>query len=245
MIEFDPGLIASVLKLIGREGISQPDFKKLSGLGRDFGYGREDHLRACEFLVEQGFLSEENGELKQMHLIPADWLVQGLGNGGEAFFQIVDNFPRGLWKFDPDQTVRQQIGLEGELFVLDEVRREIDEDLHDRIRHVSLTDDSAGYDIAAPSVYESRGDVYLEVKTTVRPGRKVQFYLTRNEARVGAKNPNWYLVFARKSEGTLELSGHLSFEDINWLLPKDSGQEIFWAEARGAIEIRDLRPGLP
>jgi hypothetical protein len=245
MNDINPALLTSVLKIVGPEGLAVRDFKRSVWLGRKFGFGPNDHLRACEILTEQGFLSVVNEVLVLEGFLPVDWLVQSIAAGDEEACGLVDQFPERFWKFDVDQTVLQDIGKAGEDFVIQSLRESVDQNLWSRIRHMSITNDALGFDISAPSRFDSSRDVLLEVKTSFRPGPKVRFHLTRNEARVGGARNNWFLVFVRNSSLGFQLVGHLTFGDVNTLLPSDASAEFMWSEAIGSIDQADLRPGLP
>lgn len=245
MISPAPLLLKSVMSLIGEKGLSVSDFGKLASLSRNFGYGYKDHMRACEFLVQEGVVDRHDNFLAFGVIAPTKWLINGLVSGDESFLTMMNEVPRRKWKFDPEKTVQQAIGLEGENFVVAELKRTLDTDLHHGIHHISLEDDGAGYDIAAPSHYESRDGVHLEVKTSTNLGPKFRFYLSRNESNVGRKDSNWYLVYVQKSQRGLELLGHQKFLDIQHLLPADASPDFLWGEVVGQVSVEDIRPGLP
>lgn len=77
---------------------------------------------------------------------------------------------------------RMEIGLAGELFVIKIVTQElIRNGLHDlanKVEHISLTNDSLGYDIVS---YDRNGKkIFIEVKSTT-DNRQTPFYLTDTE----------------------------------------------------------------
>lgn len=240
-----PALLSSVLELVGTKGLSISDFRRFVWLSREFGFGPHDQTRALNFLLEEGILVLENGLITPGVIGPKKWLIDGLSEGDNEFHEFLAKFPKASRKFDVDQAVLSQIGLQGELFVLSQIRSQVDPDSLRRVIHVSEGDDTAGFDILAPSVRDPSVQVRLEVKTTFRPGQFARFFITRNEARVGAMSENWFLVFVRKSKSGLEISGHLTFSDIEHLLPSDNYSEIQWSQGMGNIDFRDLRRGLP
>lgn len=73
----------------------------------------------------------------------------------------------------------REIGLAGELFVLDQEIKRLCSELGNKVRHVSKEDgDGAGYDILS---YNEEGEVrFLEVKTTTG-SLETPFYLSENE----------------------------------------------------------------
>lgn len=245
MTDIHPALLSSILRMIGRDGLALQDFKKLAWLSRDFGLGADDHIRACNALIDQGFVSVVDDILVFVGFLPVDWLVQSLAKGEESAFQLVEDFPRRFWKFDIDQTVLAEIGYAGEEFVIEQLRERTHPDQWNRIRHVSLENDALGFDLVGPSRFESRGDLLFEVKTSFRPGLSTRFHLTRNEAKVGASQDTWYLVFVKNTELGFRIAGHLAYSDIKNLLPTDTSEEFQWSEVVGTIKNDELRPGLP
>ena len=241
----DGRILLSAISIIGPEGISTTDFYLFAGLSKDFGFGFEDHARALEFLLGEGAVRESHGTLKIRSLANLPWLATTIAGGDSRAWQLIDNLPSKLWKYNPDEFANSELGLRGELFVLDELRKSLDEDLHEQIQHLSLEDDSLGYDIFCPSLFEARGEVRLEVKTTSRPGNDFIFYLSRNEFEVGNSVKNWFVVFVKINEGGPVLLGHLGVGDVVDRVPRDADSDFKWQSVRGRIDIRDLVTGLP
>ena len=237
--------LASTLALLSADGLSLADFRKVSTFSVEFGLGYEDHVRACDFLLAAGVVQLLDGNLSVTGLESSPWLIDALASGDPEVLSKMASIPRRLWKFDPEKEVLRSIGLDGENFVLECLQRRLDPDLHSGIDHISLIDDSAGYDISAPSIYEARGAVYLEVKATTQITERFVFFLSRNEANVGRRLDNWYLVFVRKTADGWSLVGHLPFRDVSPLLPAEQSNFFEWREARGSLPIGDIRPGLP
>lgn len=241
----NPRIMISVLQAVGQKGISLEDLKKFASLRTEFGLGYWDHLRAYDFLLEAQVLATVDELITLNHLEPSDWLVEGLSSGDPDFLQLVEEVPKRAIKFDPDSEVNARIGLEGEKFVIDELTLELDPDLHNAICHVSLTDDSLGFDISAPSRYESRGGVHIEVKTSVWTGPKFRFFLTRNEYLVAKRDPSWFLVGVRKDAAGFNLIGHLSVEEIQNQMPIEKSSDFEWQNLKCLIPIEQFRPSLP
>lgn len=65
-------------------------------------------------------------------------------------------------------------------------------ELAEKVRQVSLYNDTAGYDIVAPCLDLSQR--LLEVKSTTKDSDPLIVYLSRNEADTGLSRPNWWLV---------------------------------------------------
>jgi hypothetical protein len=71
--------------------------------------------------------------------------------------------PNLKWAKKYDNTELIGIGQKGEEAVVKLLHQLIDERYHNRIRHVALVDDTAGFDIRAPSVKNHEDFVFLEV----------------------------------------------------------------------------------
>ena len=104
---------------------------------------------------------------------------------------------RGLTadEFKALQEKRRRTGEEGELFVLNHERSYLRQngrpDLAARVRHVSLEDVGAGYDIAS---FELDGsDKYIEVKSN--SGASRYFELTVNELRTAERRGSTYWLY--------------------------------------------------
>jgi len=241
----DGRILLSAISIIGFNGISTADFNLFSGLSKDFGLGFEDHARALDFLLSEGTVRESHGTLKIRSLANSPWLAAVIAEGDSRTWQLIDSLPSKAWRYSPDEVANRELGLRGELFVMDELRKKLDEDLHEQIQHVSLVDDSLGYDIYSPSLFEVRGEVRLEVKTTSRPGNDFIFYLSRNEFEVGNSIKNWFVVFVKINEARPALLGHLGVGDLVERVPRDADSDFKWQTIRGKVDTRELVTGLP
>ena len=241
---FSSALILSVFRIVGEDGISKADFQAAAGWTRKFGFGLQDHTRACSFLLERKFLHEVDGRYYRGELSLEPWILSGI-ESGDSDFEALFELPgfQGSKKFK--ESLNREIGLLGELHVVSLLKNQVDPDLAYRIEHVSLTNDTAGFDIRTPSVSGVWEEVCLEVKTSSRRERDSVFYLTRNEARVGATNENWFLVFVSLTSEGPRLLGHLAFADIEPYLPKNHPDGFIWTELSGRTPIGDLYVGLP
>lgn len=241
----DGKLLLSAISIIGLNGVSLFDFNLFAGLSKDFGFGFEDHARALDYLINEGTVRESQGRLRIRSLANLPWLPEVIARADSRAWQLIDNLPQSVWKFSPDEVANMELGMQGELLVMDELRQSLDQDLHEQIQHVSLEDDSLGYDIYSPSLFEARGDVRLEVKTSSRPGNDFVFYLSRNEFEVGRSVKNWYLVFVKVIEGMPALLGHIGVGELVDRVARDSDPDFKWQSIRGKIDTRELVNGLP
>ena len=92
-----------------------------------------------------------------------------------------------------DDQHRRAVGSIGEELAMKAARAELVslgcDHLADRVRQVSLYDDSRGFDIAAPRLDESMR--LIEVKATASDSDPIVIHLTRNESDVSSREPLW------------------------------------------------------
>ena len=153
-------------------------------------------------------------------------------------------------KFDAD--AQAALGAEGEEHVVAACRRYLTEvgreDLAREVRRVSLVSDALGYDVTSPDTTGQRHR--LEVKTTTGVGdseRTLNFYVSRNEAKVGQGDPTWALVAVRKDSvtGVISIVGWCRADTFADALPNDPESWGRWASARIYLDEEKLKPGLP
>jgi hypothetical protein len=148
-----------------------------------------------------------------------------------------------------DDEFRKLVGQVGEEIVFRRVQVELTElgypNLVASVRHVSLYDDTAGYDIVAPCIDES--ERLLEVKSTTRKGQSVEIFLSRNEAMMGVQRPNWWLVICHVTdiEGRQgEILGWVQGEFLSNRLPQDLPGGM-WQSVKIEIPVEEIVAGLP
>lgn len=141
------------------------------------------------------------------------------------------------------------IGEAGEDYVVGACRQHLTAagrpDLAEAVHRVSLQSDALGYDVTSPDTTGHRHR--MEVKTTgsASAGR-VEFFLSRNEAMVGKRDPAWSLVAVRRDrDGSLNLIGWCSAVHLSPLLPQDLSAQGRWTSVRLSIPTTDFTPGLP
>lgn len=120
----------------------------------------------------------------------------------------------------------QEIGLIGERIVFsNEINRLKNEGLRDlasKVDHVSLNDDSLGYDIQSFDIMGN--EIHIEVKSTTALPNKVHFYITHNELIKARDKENHfiYLVYDVKSNNPKihildkSILNHDNLEPINY-----------------------------
>lgn len=239
-------LLVSYLAVIdaARRSVHFEDFKTGGRLAGDIRNGYQARMSAFSELSRQGFVKLESGLLALGSLSPERWLTEALANGETESWEICDSFPLKARKFQPDLLNLEQIGRDGEDFVIHCLRQNLEPNLHSSIVHTSLTDDSAGYDIVAPNA-KLQGRMLLEVKTSTRSGEGFTFHLSRNEWNTATRNPNWYVVLVRKVQGSYSLFGYLDSESLINYYPKDSHPDFQWSTVVGRLGADDLFVGLP
>ncbi len=215
------------------------DFKTGGRLSGDIRNGYQARMTAFLDLLDQGFVELESGRMVLGTLTPAPWLTSGLMSGDVESWEFCNVYPTKAHKFDPDQFNREQIGREGEEFVISWLKENLKPELHSGIFHVSLTDDSAGYDIISPSA-KSRDRILLEIKTSTRPGDDFVFHLSRNEWGTALKNSNWFLVLVKKVQGRFDYFGFLDGKSLVGYYPRDQHIDFQWSSVIGKLGPDDV-----
>ena len=150
-----------------------------------------------------------------------------------------------------DDAARRRVGEIGEELVVraarEELRRLGRADLARAVRRVSLISDQLGYDVTAPRL--AGPPRRLEVKATnqVAERESITIYLSRNEADVARRVPEWALVICEVEDvetrdgRLLGWCAHRSFEAD---LPSDTDRGR-WEQVRIELDPSHLVPGLP
>lgn len=147
-------------------------------------------------------------------------------------------------KVDPQQLAA--LGEAGEAHVLqawtEHLIQKGRQDLVADLVQVSRISDALGYDITGLDSTEALH--HLEVKTISTQSR-VTFFLSRNEATVGAADEHWSLVVVRRTtQDSLVVVGWCPISVLSPHLPSDCGNGR-WATARITLSDLELREGLP
>jgi hypothetical protein len=205
-----------------------------------------DRVRVAEKLMRDGLIVVEDGYLKLATIDVPLSLISELKNGSEVawkIFDYIDHKNKFSQKIDLD--LLHQIGLEGEYTVISELNKLIPETERHRIKHISLHDDSAGFDIHAPSIKNNQLIALLEVKTSPRPGSNFTFYLSQNEARVASLNKNWVLMGVICVESVYKILGYLSYYQFADMLPINIDTRAKWESVKITIPREFFVLGLP
>ena len=222
------------------------DYERFSMLkipvpGKDLYFRRH----VLEEMLQQGLVRLASERLILGNLETSAWITEALRNGDGKVWGFADkNFQRASGrKFDDEHL--KQIGLEGESWVVDEYRRRLPDSLCDIVVHVSLRDDSAGFDLVAPSVLYVDQLHHIEVKTSVRPTSYFEFFISRNEFEVGAMDDSWVLLLVRKEQGAFKLFGHIFHSSLAAFAPTDVGDNARWESLKVRLHQSETFPGLP
>ena len=205
-----------------------------------------DRVRVAEELMRSGLIEIEDGYLKLATKdVPLSLIVE-LKSGSEIAWKILDCIDHNS-KFSQkiDLELMHQIGLDGEYAVLVELNKVVPETERHRIRHISLYDDSAGFDIQAPSIKDIDSSVLLEVKTSPRPGNNFTFYISQNEARVASLNKNWVLLGVISVESKYKILGFLTYYQFADFLPVNVDPRARWETTKITIPKQAFTLGLP
>lgn len=118
------------------------------------------------------------------------------------------------------------------------------DDLAGLVRRVSLSSDQLGYDVTAPRLDGSSRR--LEVKGTRTPGSQLLIVISLNEAKVAARDPNWFLVVCRvATDDNVMVIGWTTNALLERRLPVDQVDRGGWLSAAVPIDESELEVGLP
>lgn len=232
--------------LVGAQNkISIQDYKLFCSRSTKSTMSYPDRMQVLNDLIALEMVKLVDNKLELGNLPSTDLLKSSLVEGDGAAWEIVDMFPRSNWKFDPYDDSLAEIGLKGELALVHRLKNELPSDLHPRILHQSLINDSLGYDISAPSIYKNQETSFLEVKTSTRPTGFFRFHISRNEFDTGAKNPRWFLVLAQLQKDEISFVGHISHNELASIAPKEVENGLTWESCVLSINLSDVTQGLP
>lgn len=230
-----------------RRGLAVNDFEiqcRLKPISNGKSYF--DRIRVAESLIQDKLITVDDGNLKLIGNEIPDSLIESLVTGSVIAWNILDCIdpPRKhLQKLNLD--LLKKIGLDGEIAVMNDLKLYLTELEFQKVRHISLVDDSAGFDIQAPSVKNCDNTLLLEIKTSVRPGDFFTFYISKNEARVASQNNNWILIGVESSPSGFRVLGNLTFNSFADFLPQNHSDKGEWETAKILISKKAFINGLP
>ena len=191
------------------------------------------------------------------------WLFGVLDDSGLHWENVPDHEQQVLSSMHPTAAQREafllglartfdahrltELGSAGEEFVVAACRSHLTDrgrdDLARLVNRVSLISDELGYDITAVDTAGSRHR--LEVKATRVAVDRFQFFLSRNEADVAARDPDWALVAVVLDGDDDRLLGWCRGTRLAPALPVDMSTYGQWASVRVSLPLSELTPGLP
>ena len=229
-----------------RKEKDRADYKQMcKSMPYNLAHNMADKLEVLDRLIEQKVIAEADGKLR---LIDKDlsFLNDHLSEGSTDAWRLVEGQltgPKIAKKFN--DKLRKEIGLAGENFVHDQLRNILPSDKIDRLEHTSKSDDTVGYDIRSPKI-DSDGPVYLEVKTSVRPG-VFNFFLSRNEYRVSQQElDKWYVILVKIEDNIPNILGFIKAETLYDIIPVDKNVDISkWQSVAIVVKQEWIHRGLP
>lgn len=232
---------------VASENISLEDFNsQLLIKEQRMGEGYHDYNRTLDRLISDGIILVDDKRLHLGKIVNVDWIENGLKHGEAYIWELAELIdPKSTLIKKYDDTRLKEIGDIGEEAVIELLRLKLDESYHEKISHVAAINDTAGYDILAPSISNNEKQVLLEVKTTVRPSTDFTFYLSRNEYRVALRSRGWNIICVKIISNIPKILGYIELQHFEDWLPREIDHRAKWATLKITIDVGDLKPGLP
>jgi len=233
--------------LAAKQQISLKDFDLSCRIAESkIGQSYFDRIKALEKLQLEDIVVIDEGILKLTNSKFPNWLKDGLQEGNEQSWDIFEILDHGQSSFKKlNREILEKIGLDGEKEVIKNLKSLLDEKDFNKVKHLSLIDDSLGYDIMTPSVKNPDNTLLYEVKTSTRKKEYFDFYISRNEANVASRNTNWFLIAMLKINDQFEVIGNLRYELFQEFLPQDQSPLAKWESAHLKIPLGYFEKQLP
>ena len=223
------------------------DYKKFCNVQpREAGQSFDDRIRVLDFLIRNKIILHDDKRLAIGTMKHTEWIDKALEKGSEQAWKIataIDPDQFYLNKFDDE--INKKIGLLGEHYVFEEILKALPNHLHLSVKHLSLVNDSWGYDIISPCLYPEEKRVLLEVKTTSRPFGEFRFFLSMNEFRVSQQKKNWYIVLVRIVNGKPTLEGNIVSSKMANIMPDNINNRVEWQSVKIKVDQDWVVRGLP
>ena len=222
-----------------RRKITVKEFKNYCNMiTPEVGKSFYDRIRVAEFLIDQETILVHDGRLILNQHSKHLWLEKEISDGSENAWEIaqaIDVSGELARKFD--NSLQVQLGLEGEMAFISFLEVALPDTRRRTIKHISLTDDTAGYDVSCSSGSHNDEFDLFEVKTSSRISNSFNFFITRNEVKVANSESNWRLAAMRKVNSKYEFLGLLRISQFSSYLPKDIHAASKWTSASVAVPI--------
>jgi hypothetical protein len=228
-----------------RDEFSVSDYTLFAKRAIGPGMAYYDRVRILDELLGAKFVIESSGRLILNESPDLSLFESELINGFSDVWKLDIFFPQAFRKFQDNSQLLAEIGLRGEKFVIAHLETLLPASRTKMIRHVSIYDDSAGYDIFSPSTTGEDHGYLLEVKTSVQKSAKLTLFITRNEIEVAIRNRNWRLVGVEINDGIPKLLGYLDASELIPLLPQEKSKNFQWTQLRINLDKAFFIPGLP
>lgn len=204
-----------------------------------------DRVKVYDQLILDEVIEINDGRLTISNKDIPIWLLDGLKKGSIASWKIFEKTKPTTKSADKvDRLLLEEIGLAGEEAVVNFLKKFLPDEIHNKVKHISLFDDSAGFDIQTPSIKDNAETLFLEIKTNTRPGSTFTFYISRNEARVASLNSNWLLVGVSIQNGVHKIIGSLFYDQFSSFLPTNSHPNGRWESCKISIPVSFFEQGL-
>jgi hypothetical protein len=247
-IKKNPLLFKKAIELIKfcKENGSLNDYKKFSLAKKSVDDSYTIRMNILDSLIDAGIIIIDNETLLINNDLSSSFMDNYLLKGDKNAWLLIeeakleDHF---FQKFDDKQL--KEIGLQGEKFIVKKYMELLDVKYHKQIQHVSLISDVVGYDVASISMFNNNKKVLLEIKTSIRPGNNIIFYLSRNEYETGIKKNNWFLVFVQIIDNSEKLLGHLNPFHFKDFIPNEINETVRWQSLKIVLDKKYIKDGLP
>ncbi|MDC0139960.1 DUF3883 domain-containing protein [Hyphomicrobiales bacterium] len=198
-------------------------------------------------LIDQNIVLKKENKLSIGYLPRNGEFYSSLFSGNTYAWELVSEiFPETDEEILFDEAHLKEIGAIGEKFILDELKSALPSEYHKKIDQVSNRDDTAGYDIATPSVINFDKEVYLEVKTTTVQTGDFGLYISSNEYRISQKEyDHWYLVLVKIINNVPKLIGHIPARILANRMPNNVDSKVKWKSSKVYVQNDWLEDKLP
>lgn len=230
--------LAAEILSAARQGAKLSDFEYESRIMPALaGKSHSDRMHMLRLLLEQGAISIQSGIMRPGLPKVPEWIFAASQLGYEKAQELATSLlPSEDLKRKFDDELLTRIGLEGEQALVQMLTKAMP---HAVVHHVSLFDDTLGYDIAIET--SGRPTIYLEVKTSSRvAGNRFTFFLSRNEEHKSRTLNGWQLACVSISDGVAEYCGALDLSKLRSEIPQNLSDRVEWQSLRIQANLQDL-----